>query len=175
MRATLFVVSLALLAGGAPAETYYVDGPNPNASDDNAGGKDRPFKTPAAAIKAAKAGDTVVIRNGVYRGSYRMGRDGRAGKPITIRAAEGHRPVLTGAVRITGWKKCAAADAPGAPKGEKLFVVDLDWRPGRLFEGLRQMTCARTPDAGWWGIGDGLSLTEFTSPRHLTQADAGID
>jgi len=162
------LVALLVAAATVPAGTLIVDINHPDAADTNPGSAEKPFKTPAGALKVVKPGDTIAIKPGVYRGSWPVRRSGTKDKPILIRG-EGGMPTMTGAVLITGWKKCSAETAPDAPKPEKLFVTEIDWRPKRLFEAGRKMTCARTPDDGWWGIGKGISLTEFTSPKHLTQ------
>ena len=122
-------------------------------------------------IKGVKPGDTVTIRGGVYRESVRLRITGEPGKPITLKAAPGERVILTGALLLSGWKKCGRDDVAGNAHFGKLFMVDLDWLPKRLFEGRRQMTVARTPNAGWWGITKGVNLSEFTDSVHLTQKD----
>ena len=170
MRTTLWtLVALLALATALPAATYVVNGSHPAASDTHPGTAAQPLKTIASGVKKLAPGDTLVIAGGTYREVVWPKVKGTPEKPITIKALDGQRVVLTGAVKITGWKKCAAADAPGSANAEKLFMVDLDWTPARLFEGSKQMTVARTPNAGWWGITKGLSLSKFTDKVHLTQ------
>src|ERR1051326_1709802 len=97
------------------AATYEVAERNPRASDANDGSLERPWKTIARAADQVKPGDTVIIRDGIYReriaakvsGCERIAAkvSGTAESPITFAAAAGAHGVLTGADRLTGWKK----------------------------------------------------------------------
>jgi len=88
-----------------------VDQRHSAAADANgAGTADKPFKTIAAAAKTVKAGDTVVIRAGVYREAVTVAADGSAEALITFRSADGERVVVTGADEITRWEKVAGFD-----------------------------------------------------------------
>ncbi len=68
--------------------TYYVC-QKCNASDDNDGSKEHPFRTIAKAAEVAQAGDTVIIGEGVYYEILAPKNDGTASRPITFKAAEG--------------------------------------------------------------------------------------
>lgn len=76
--------------------TYYV-AKTSNASDDNAGNKLAPFKTLRKAAEVAEAGDTVIVREGVYRETLTPKNSGTAAAPITFRAAEGENVVISAA------------------------------------------------------------------------------
>ena len=160
-----------IVAATAGAAVYTVDQNHPKAGDDNPGTAEAPLKTIQAADRLIAPGDTVIIRGGVYRETVWHRKNGEPGKPITIKAAQGERVVLTGADPITGWRKCTLDDVEGNKNFDKILMVDLDRLPRRLFDEGKLMHIARTPEAGYWGIGKGLSLTEFTSPQHLTQKD----
>ena len=159
------------LASAGLANTYNVDANSKSASDKNPGTPEKPFATISAAAKLVKPGDTVLIQGGTYRESLSVPCSGEPGKPITFAAAKGQRVILTGAEVLTGWKKCAQADVSGNPNFAKIFMVDLDWVPEKLFEGSNAMTIARTPKEGWWAIKEGFDLTSFSDPEHLTQTD----
>lgn len=60
---------LGALAAPTSATTLYVDGQSPEASDQNPGTTEAPWKTVsrAAGAKELRPGDTVFIRSGVYR------------------------------------------------------------------------------------------------------------
>ena len=58
----------------------HVDCNHPDASDDNDGSKDRPFKTINAAAQAATPGTRVLIHGGVYRKRYSRQWAGKARK-----------------------------------------------------------------------------------------------
>src|SRR5262249_47350676 len=78
--------------------TYYVDGPNPKASDTNPGTEEVPWKTIGRAGKALelRPGDTVLIKSGIYREDADILVSGEPGRPITFSAAPGARVVLKG-------------------------------------------------------------------------------
>jgi hypothetical protein len=67
MMTTLTAMPLAAaLSGPVSAATYYVDQDHPQASDDNAGTEESPWKTINHAAKVLRAGDTVVVKKGIY-------------------------------------------------------------------------------------------------------------
>ncbi len=74
--------------------TYYV-AQSFNASDSNPGTIDAPFKTLNKAGSVAQAGDTVIIREGVYREIFEPKNDGTETSPITFRAMEGEEVVFS--------------------------------------------------------------------------------
>jgi hypothetical protein len=128
------VLALALCVAPLPTAagaTYVVDPRHPAAADaaaDGGGAADKPFRTIGAAAKVAKAGDTVVIGGGVYRESVAVSADGSAEAPITFRAADGERVVVTGADQITRWEAVPPApngpiapDGHAGPGGERIF------------------------------------------------------
>ena len=67
-------------------------------SDAGDGSAAKPFQTVGAALKVAGNGDTVELANGTYR-EGELAVD----KGVTIKAAEGAKPVLTGAEVPTNW------------------------------------------------------------------------
>ncbi|MGB2821727.1 MAG: right-handed parallel beta-helix repeat-containing protein [Phycisphaerae bacterium] len=89
----------------ARAGTYVVNQRHAAASDDNPGTAAAPLKTIGAAAGLGKAGDTVIIRGGVYRESVTVSPSGNAEAPIRFQAAPGERVVVTGADLITKWEK----------------------------------------------------------------------
>jgi hypothetical protein len=93
--------------GSMKGTTYVVNQHHAGADDQNPGTEDRPFKTIAQAAKVVKAGDTVLIRGGVYREKVVI--DARTGgtpdRPIRFLAAPGERVVVTGADRLVNWRK----------------------------------------------------------------------
>jgi hypothetical protein len=76
-----------------PGNTYYVatDG-----NDQNAGTLEAPFRTIQHAVNLADAGDTVLVRGGVYRENVDIRKSGVEGRPIRVVAYEGEQPVLDG-------------------------------------------------------------------------------
>ncbi len=103
-----------VLVGAVPARasgrTYVVNQRHRDASDDNPGTGVAPLKTIGAAARLVKAGETVIIRGGVYRESVTVEASGNAEAPIRFRAAAGERVVVTGADLITKWQKVEGAE-----------------------------------------------------------------
>ena len=80
---------------------------DPKGSDENDGrSPEKPFTSIGRAADLAQPGDTVYIREGVYRESVRPARSGTAGKPITFTSYPGERAEINGADLVDGpWQK----------------------------------------------------------------------
>lgn len=94
----------------ASAETYEVAQRAPTATDDAAGTREHPWRTISKAAAMVKAGDTVLIRDGIYREAVVVKSSGTAAAPIIFQAAAGADVRLSGADHLTGWQP--AADGP---------------------------------------------------------------
>jgi parallel beta-helix repeat protein len=86
------VLLLLLLPGTVWAATYYVA---PSGSDADPGTATQPFRTIQRGVQAVTAGDTVIIRDGVYTGGIEITQPGTAAQPIVFRAA-GRGAVIDG-------------------------------------------------------------------------------
>ena len=95
------------------------------------------YPTIQKAIDAAKGGDTVVVKGGVYRENVTISKD-YGETPLTVRAASGERVVLSGFEDITDWKDM----------GGGLYSAHVDKKLGDLYVGLVQQQCGRWPDDG---------------------------
>lgn len=82
---------------------YYVDVKNPEASDKNPGTKKLPWKTLKKAGETAKAGDTVIVKSGIYREILDVKNSGKQNSPIVFKS-EG-KVIITGADIVKGWEK----------------------------------------------------------------------
>ncbi len=95
-----------ILPNGCPTGNFYfVDQNHPNASDDNPGTEELPWKTITKACQTAQAGDTVLVRAGNYvvtgTGLYYLpaltpSHSGTADSPITFKAYPGERVTISG-------------------------------------------------------------------------------
>jgi len=96
---TVTAWTLGCLATASPASAaeFVVDPKGAAARDANPGTAAKPLKTLAKALKLAKAGNTILLRTGDYP-AVTISKTYR--KPLTIRAAKGARPVMTGGVAI---------------------------------------------------------------------------
>jgi Right handed beta helix region len=145
--------ALLLLAavGHLPAETYYVDNGAKDASDGNVGTEAAPWKTIArsAAAPELKAGDTVLIKSGVYREAVHIKVSGEEGKPVTFAAAPGARVVIKGSEIVKGkWTRLkdrpdvkepfpnAYTEVWTIPLGDEYFT-DADFTDGYQDKGRR--------------------------------------
>jgi len=98
----LLLISLCVVRTGW-AQDVFVDGSNLLASDTNTGSRDKPFKTIAYAAKIAVAGDTVHVKDGVYREFVEVANSGVGpGKMIVFRA-EGKNVVIKGSDVVDNW------------------------------------------------------------------------
>ena len=99
---TWVLIVSAISVSGA---IYEVAQRNPKASDDGDGSADRPWKSIAKAVEKVVAGDKVIIRDGIYRESVVVKSSGTAEAPIVFESAPGAHVVITGADRLTEWRK----------------------------------------------------------------------
>src|SRR3954452_8759631 len=119
------------------AATYYVA---PNGSDANWGDLARPLLTIQEAADRAVAGDTVLIRGGVYRETVTVPRSGTSSAPITFRPYNNETVVVSGADPLSGWAKHSGAiyEAPQS--------WDLGEGNNQLFVDGQMMNEARWPN-----------------------------
>lgn len=85
--------------------TFVVDMQHPSAADANPGTAEQPLKTIGAAAKQVQPGDTVSIKPGLYRETVELDHGGTQEKPIVFEATEPGKVIVTGADRLSGWKK----------------------------------------------------------------------
>jgi parallel beta-helix repeat protein len=86
------VVFLALVPLELAASTYYV---SPTGNDGNPGTASHPWQTIQKAAVTVQAGDTVIIKDGVYGGGISVEQPGSATAPIVFRA-EGQGAIIDG-------------------------------------------------------------------------------
>jgi hypothetical protein len=124
----LWVVGVGLAPiGSLSAADYEVAQQHPQAGDDGPGTTDRPWKTLGKAAETAGPGDVVVIRGGVYRERVTVKASGTAQAPIRFQAAPGEHVVLTGADRLTGWRRVDDARPVYSVAWPHRFIT---WNPG---------------------------------------------
>ena len=102
---------------------YYVDVAHPAADDEGYGYGGWPFRTLGRALSVARDGETIVVREGVYRESVDL-----AGRDVSVTAAEGEVARICTAALVTGWKR---------PDGR--WVAPLPVRPERLLHDGRPL------------------------------------
>jgi hypothetical protein len=159
---------LAVWCASATAATYVVDQAKGN--DAAAGSEAAPWQTVSKGVEALKAGDTLLIKAGVYRELVTVKALGTAAAPIVIKAAPGERVVLSGADRVTTWTPCTKEQAGGNENFGKMVMTDIAWSPLALFEDGKEQMLARSPNEGWWPTVKADAMT-ITDPAHLKKGD----
>ncbi len=75
-----------------------------NGDDNNDGSIDSPYRTFAKAISEMSAGDVCIIREGVYRETLDINKNGTAGSPLTFMSAEGEKVEIRATNTVSGWE-----------------------------------------------------------------------
>jgi hypothetical protein len=106
MQTRFLLLLLVCIAGTTARAAILIVNPALKSADDaNPATDDQPLKTISAAAARVHAGDTVVIHAGLYREAVSLKTSGTADQPIRFTAAPGATVVVTGADRLTDWKK----------------------------------------------------------------------
>lgn len=74
-----------------------------SATSSGNGSYSSPYKTISKAAKSAKPGDTVYIKGGIYRETLKPANSGTASAPITYKAADGEKVVISALEEVTGF------------------------------------------------------------------------
>ncbi len=131
------IVSVILsLAGAAWSADLYVAQKDPKADDKNPGTEAMPFKTIQPATDAARVGDTVYVKAGVYSDRVQLRGYGRPGHPIYLTAWKEDRVVIGSELKelpaaaqwkpIDGHKSYSVQMPEGTPED---VIVILEGRP----------------------------------------------
>ncbi len=167
------IVALVLLPLAAlPATELYVA---TNGSDQAAGTLAAPLQTIQAAFNKAVAGDTILLRDGIYREAVALkNKSGKEGAPITLKAYPGEKPVLSGLdVLKLEWKATPQAG---------VFVAAFDTPAiSQLFFNGKPMLEARWPNCptdtnGDWNFfsPDAWAIVDKTGCSYGTIADSRL-
>jgi parallel beta-helix repeat protein len=92
----LLLVGCSLWQDGSRGRTWVVAQQHPAAGDDNPGTGELPFRTIGRAAALAEPGDTVLVREGIYREWVAPARGGEEGRPITYTAAPNETVIVRG-------------------------------------------------------------------------------
>lgn len=89
---------------------FYVDGDSLCGACDNSnsGAIDEPWCTLQYGVNQLVAGDTLYVKQGIYREEVSIGSgiSGTVGNRITIRNYPGETPMIDGSKIVTGWQQC---------------------------------------------------------------------
>jgi parallel beta-helix repeat protein len=148
-----WLLTLLLALGLAPpssAATYHVAQRSTAASDENSGTARQPWKTLARATRHLLPGDIVLVHAGVYRETLAIRNSGTASAPITLRAAEGEQPVISGADEVRNWVRVPGQDPIYRTLWDHVFAIDWhDGQPVRVHGA--EAPVGRAEQAFWWG------------------------
>jgi hypothetical protein len=134
----LFILVLMVTSGGGgcaiaaqmlQGTTFYVDQNHPQASDDNSGTKDQPWLTIQHAADVASAGDTVIVKAGIYQERAVPQNSGAAGDRIIFKAQPrrsvtmwGFYTVNADYLRIEGFNITTDDSLTGWTEGRGVFI-----------------------------------------------------
>ncbi len=125
--------ALLLAATSAFALTYYVDGTHPGATDSGPGTIGTPYKTIKAAVSArAAAGNTIVVKPGVYREIVKFSATGTAASPVVVQAEPG--------VIVAGSDDFGATAKWTQYTGNIYLATSVTWAPAQVFANGARLT-----------------------------------
>lgn len=121
--------NLSLVNGTA----FYVA---PYGNDSNSGDISAPFRTIQHAVNAARAGDTVFVRDGIYyERQISLYHGGAQDRPLTIAGTPGETAVIDNGLSVSGWSSAGGSVFVGRPnygngdRIENTMRVVVDNRP----------------------------------------------
>ncbi|MBM3213125.1 DUF1565 domain-containing protein, partial [Candidatus Poribacteria bacterium] len=103
-----FIIITLFLVSECTATIYSVAQKDPKALDENPGSEDLPFLTIGKAVSVVKPGDSIIVREGIYREKVQL-PEGKPQFPISIEAAvkdngEYEEVIINGADIISNWE-----------------------------------------------------------------------
>lgn len=159
LMAWLVGLVMVVCAGQVAAETYHVavDG------DDAAPGTQaQPVRTIKRAAELAHAGDTVIVGNGRYNEYILVPNSGEPGKPITFRAAERGKAVVSASFPVIGLERVEGRQNLYSASVAEIYGVKTDAvRPGS----------ANLPAQECYGLIDDTTLTAYSMLPSLEACD----
>ncbi len=108
-------------------------------NDSNAGLESSPFKTISKAASIAEPGDIVIIHEGVYEEILKPNKSGTAGNPITFKAKQGDKVIITAMQKLNNWSLDSG----------NIYKTTIDWDLGQenfLLNKDTAMDLARWPN-----------------------------
>lgn len=157
-RQAFFIVALPVLSAPGWAATYYVA---TTGNDANPGTElTAPLRTIQKAMSKAVAGDSVLVRSGIYRESVDVaGVGGTAAKPIRVSGYNGEVPTVKGSEVVTGWTKHSGSiwKKTGWAINSQQVFVDFDTRPAVSLQQIGMPSALYTSWEYNAPVGTGLS------------------
>ena len=117
-----------------------------NASDSNPGTKEEPFRSIQKAASVAETGDTVFVREGIYRETVTPKNSGTAYRPIVYLPYNSEDVTISGTEIIEGWQ-LHEGNIYKAPMSKDFFVSEVN-NTDQVFVDEQMMNLARWPNMG---------------------------
>lgn len=118
-------------------KTYYVD--QNSTAKQELGTEEEPFKTISKATEEAEPGDTVIVKDGIYRETLKPKNSGTPNAPITFRA-DGENVVISANEVVSGW----------TPYKDNIYKATMNWDLGvtrnQVFIDDKMLNEARYPN-----------------------------
>lgn len=152
----------AYIPAAERGKTYHVS-KAANASNLNPGTAEEPFATVQMAANMAKAGDTVIIHEGIYRETVTVKNSGSASNPIIFKPADGENVTISAFDEVTHF-----APYTNEQNGVQMYMSDIN---GFKFTNMLD---------GCWDIDrnlvlyNGEMLTEGRHPNKKTSTERTI-
>jgi len=150
--------------------TWYVDGTNGNNANTGRSAT-AAFKTIAKALAGIAAGDTVLIRKGLYREGINLNAasapSGTAARPITFGSYGDGEVILDGSPKVTGWTNVGGTvwRAPVAFAPIAIVVNEVPLRQVRQGQGgstaPQEGVAGVTSGSGKWHVGGGFLTADM--------------
>ena len=116
-------------------------------SNTNTGAKDSPFKTIEKASSVANSGTTIIIGKGTYHEILKPEKSGVLGNPITYKAEEGEKVIISAMESLSNWEKDT----------DEIYKTKVDWDLGQENFVLNKDTAMDL--ARWPNNEDGIPFT----------------
>ena len=157
-------------------KTYYVS--QEDGDDSNDGSEALPFATISKAAAIAVAGDTVIVKDGVYEETLKPENDGLSNAPITF-IADGENVVISAADEVEFEWVHEESELGIADVGKDVYRAHIDWDLGatqnQVFIDDVMQTEARYPDGPGVLSGESPSLSNAWPVRGGFERVAGLD
>lgn len=140
-RCFAMLCAIVLCASPALARNVWVSNGGGGRGD---GSQSKPFQSISVALKHVGAGDTVIVREGVYYENPLNVPAGDADAVITLRGEENADVTISGLIPIRNWKRIA----------DGLLVAQLPFEVTRVVENQMPGVMSRIPNQGWWSFSD---------------------
>ena len=133
-RTLLVLLALGVCAGRSSAATYYVDNSTASCSNTGAGTQSQPYCTISAALAArGVAGNTILVKPGIYPETVTLPASGTSANPLVIRAFSG--PVI-----VDGADDFSATNKWTNTTGNIWRASTVNWSPKQVFADGARLT-----------------------------------